>query len=94
MLIPLTAEPSPGVFGKGFTWLVTRQDARYPTAIVGMVQIFPCVGARSPEMNQALGEAMMGGGWDRVQSLRRDPHDREPSCWLHSDGFCLSQHEA
>ena len=28
---------------------------------------------------------------DGVRSLRRDPHAREPGCWIHAGGFCLSR---
>ncbi len=28
-----------------------------------------------------------------MRSLRRDPHEKDESCWLHRDGWCLSKHE-
>jgi protein-L-isoaspartate(D-aspartate) O-methyltransferase len=90
MLLPLTAEPVPGSFGKGFTWLITRTGSGYDASTVGMVQIFPCAGARHPDLNAALAKALMGGGWDRVRTLRRDPHERGAGCWFHAEGFCLS----
>ena len=42
------------------------------------------------------GFAARSAGWvgqQAVRSLRRDPHDKDETCWLHRDGWCLSKHE-
>ena len=44
------------------------------------------------ELEAALNEALADpAGQQAVRSLRRDPHDRDESCWLHRDGWCLSK---
>jgi protein-L-isoaspartate(D-aspartate) O-methyltransferase len=34
-----------------------------------------------------------GAGQQAVRSLRRDLHDRDETCWLHGNGWCLSKQE-
>ena len=50
---------------------------------------YPCLGARADEDVAALGEALRRPP-SMVASLRLDPHERDESCWLHKEGWCLS----
>ena len=44
------------------------------------------------EDQAALAEALNdGAGQQAVRSLRRDLHDRDETCWLHGNGWCLSK---
>ena len=36
-------------------------------------------------------EALVGGGAEKVRSLRMDEHKRNRNCWLHDRGYCLSR---
>lgn len=85
MLLPLT-----GPYGSGSVLKVVHRDKGYAASFVSSITIFPCVGARDEDTASLLRDAFMGGGWAAVRSLRRDLHQREPTCWFHSDNLCLS----
>ena len=91
LLVPLTAAfpGMPANISKGLVLNVSRNGDEY-TARLGMpLAIYTMVGARSDEMQQRLGKAMMTGTFNRVTRLRRDPHEPEASCWMHGPA-CLS----
>jgi protein-L-isoaspartate(D-aspartate) O-methyltransferase len=90
LLLPLTFEPAPGVAGKGCVILVTRNGDAFGAHVVSMVQVYSCVGGRDPQLNAALMQTFSRGGWEKVRSLRRDPHDAGDRCWFHAPSFCLS----
>ena len=85
MLLPLT-----GPYGNGAVLKVVRGDNGYAASFVSTISIFPCVGARDEETAGLLRDAFAGGGGTAVRSLRRDFHERESTCWFHSDTLCLS----
>jgi protein-L-isoaspartate(D-aspartate) O-methyltransferase len=90
LLLPLTFEPAPGVAGKGCVFLITRNGDAFSARAVSMVQVYSCVGGRDPQLNAALMQTFSRGGWEKVRSLRRDPHDQTDRCWFHSSSFCFS----
>jgi len=89
LLLPLTFEPVPGAPGKGAVLRVIRRDDGFDARFVSMVAIYPCAGARDPEQGLALGLALRAGGWEKVRSLSRAPHEKDAGCWLHGKGWCL-----
>jgi protein-L-isoaspartate(D-aspartate) O-methyltransferase len=58
-----------------------------------MVWIFPCAGARDAPAQTALDDAFAKRGYPAIKSLRRDSHVADDSCWLHGEGYCLSNAE-
>jgi len=70
---------------------VKREQAGLVAFFIVRVGIFPCQGARDPDLNERLREAFKRGDWKSVQSLRRDIHDPTDTCCLHSESFCLSR---
>jgi len=91
LLVPLTVSLDPSSpMGQGFTLLVEHRGAGYAARFVGPVGIFPCLGARDERSEARLRDVLMKGGWRRVQSLRRDPHDVVDSCLAHGVDSCLS----
>lgn len=91
MLLPLTVDGGAG-FGGGGVLFIERRNGALAARFISRVGIFPCLGARDPELNRRLGEAF-GRGMQAalaVQSLRTDPHTDEERCWLHAEDFCLS----
>lgn len=90
LLVPLTIVQDQNVHGVGFTLRVERKDNGYAARFTSSVMIFPCIGSRDEEANRLLREAMMKGTWGLVQSLRREAHEPNDTCWLHGDDFCLS----
>ncbi len=92
LLLPMTA----GNFSArgGFMLRLERRGGGFAARSAGWVGFYPCAGARSPEGEAALEAALADpAGQQAVRSLRRDPHDKDGSCWLHRDGWCLSKHE-
>ena len=90
ILVPLTVETQ--LHGIGAMLLLTREPAGMAARFVAMVGIFPCLGARDPERNDALRAAYARGLPElaAVRSLRSDAHQASASCWLHVPGSCLS----
>ena len=91
LLLPLTGEQ-----GWGQMLLVTRQgdgDA-FAARFVGYVGIYHFAGVRDEATAKRLDAAFGRRDFATVQSLRRDAHAEEASCWLHGEGWCLSRKEA
>lgn len=88
LLLPLTANGRRG----GLMLRLDRQGEALAARSAGWVGFYPCAGARDDEdaaaLEQALGDA---AGQQAVRSLRRDHHEKDDSCWLHRDGWCLSK---
>ncbi|HTU55923.1 MAG TPA: methyltransferase domain-containing protein [Acetobacteraceae bacterium] len=87
MLLPLTTERDDGIVLR-----IERlgKSAAYAAEVISGVHIYPCAGARERDAERALVRAFAGGGQRFIRSLRRDRHEREGTCWLHGDQFCLS----
>jgi len=85
MIIPLTTEN-----GRGGVLRVKRELRGYAARFILTTQVFHCAGGRDPELNRRLHDGFTRGTWRLVQSLRREPHDPDNTCWLHGEGFCLS----
>jgi protein-L-isoaspartate(D-aspartate) O-methyltransferase len=90
LILPLTIAQGGITHGMGFMLKIKREPNGYSARFLSSVMIFPCIGNRNDESNQRLREALMKGTWASVQSLRRDTHDADETCWLHADDFCLS----
>jgi protein-L-isoaspartate(D-aspartate) O-methyltransferase len=92
MIVPLTATMDPQPIGKGPMLLVTRSTDpdRFAAKPAGFVAIYSAVGIRDQAMNTAIGQALAKMPFAPVKSLRRDPHERTGSCWIHDAGVCIS----
>ena len=96
MIVPLTTTRSiAGIggdqIGLGHVLRIERQLDAYLARFISPVGIFHCVGARSERGEQILRAAYEHGDVGAVQSLRRDSHDEQSTCWLHGSSFCLSR---
>jgi protein-L-isoaspartate(D-aspartate) O-methyltransferase len=94
MILPLTASmPAMGSIGKGFVFLIQHDGDHFAARLSGFVAIYSAIGVRDDAMNTLVGKAMTAGPQKAqgVARLRRDPHDRDASCWLHGPAFCLSE---
>lgn len=90
LIVPLTVARDETSSGGGFMLKVKREEQGYLARFISPVAIYSCAGARDETLNQRLREAMGRGTWGAVQSLRREPHEANDSCWLHGEDFCLS----
>lgn len=86
MLIMLTARDQWGLVLK-----IQRKPAGFAAQFLGRCGFIPCVSARSPEIEAALGEALLTSAGEDVRSLRLDAHRRDANCWLHTHRYCLSR---
>lgn len=77
--------------GTGIVLRISRGRDGYDARVLGSVVIFPCIGGIDRAADRNLADALGRlAAADGVRSLRRDRHQREPACWLHGDGYCLS----
>lgn len=90
LIVPLTIAQDENVHGVGLMLKIKREQNGYTARFISSVMIFPCIGSRNDESNQRLREAMMKGTWGSVQTLRREAHESDDTCWLHGADFCLS----
>ncbi len=79
----------------GFVLRAERLGDQFRGRFISPVGIFPCIGGHDERADAVLDEAMQRDGerWREVNSLRRDAHARDTSCWVHGDGYCLSTRE-
>ncbi len=77
--------------GNGIVVRITRNASGYAACVVSLTQIFACAGARDDEAATRLARTLENGLWHEIQSLRRDEHEHDESCWLHGAGWCLSR---
>lgn len=93
MMAPITATmPAMKTISKGPMMLFTRggDGNRLEARVTGFVAIYTALGVRDDAIDSQLGQAMGRAPFAAVRWLRRDPHEREVSCWLHTPGFCLA----
>ncbi len=89
LMLPLTAVDSLD-HTRGGMLKITRRQRGYAARFISKVGIFPCTGARDPRLNEPLANALRGDSLRNVKSLRRDRHQADEACWLHTENFCLS----
>lgn len=90
LILPLTVSNETDVTQSGEVLKIKRQENGWSAGFLCSTSIFPCSGARDPDLNDKLRAAFKRGDLNRIQSLRRDIHEPSDTCWLHSDQFCLS----
>jgi len=86
LLLPLTIDAR-----RGSVLLLKRLAAGYQARTLSGIEIFPCEGARDVEADARLRVALWKRAMSCVNSLRREEHEVDESCWLHAEGFCLSR---
>ena len=90
MLLPLTFDVGGGI-GKGVMLLVKREGERFRARLLTLVMIYSSTSGRDAETNAALAKQIGSPKVFSVESLRRDAHEAEETCWLHGKDFCFSQ---
>lgn len=83
--VPLTASGRQNI-----VFQITRRKSGYEAHALRRMETFPCdEGTLRSKINQQL--AFWNPVTSGVNSLRRDEHEADDTCWLHSDDFCLSK---
>jgi protein-L-isoaspartate(D-aspartate) O-methyltransferase len=94
LLVPLTVEfpGMPGGIGKGVMLLVTRRQNEWSARILSTmaVAIYSLKDLRDESIAGRFGQAMTTGAVLKIRRVRRDAHEPEPSCVVHSSTGCLS----
>jgi protein-L-isoaspartate(D-aspartate) O-methyltransferase len=89
LLLPLTTD----LWGGGYL-RIERYAEGYAARFVTRVAIFSATSGRDVEAQRRLEAAFRRTRYDGarklVNSLRRDVHEADESCWLHAPDFCLS----
>jgi protein-L-isoaspartate(D-aspartate) O-methyltransferase len=75
----------------GRVLFVRREPAGFAARFGTGLAIMALHGARDPDEQRVLDAAYREGGFAEVRSLRREPHEREPACWVHVADMCLSR---
>jgi len=87
LLFPLTSTR-----GAGTMAYLTRKSAdHFAARLCGSVFFVDFAGARDAEASTELAHALKRDKGVCVRSLRRDPHEKDESCWLHGNGWCFSR---
>ena len=95
LLAPITvASPDlPAGTGSGQMLLVHRLENKYKAAFVSPVGIYSSPSGRDPDCASVLARLFYGALKAKstdIQSVRMDAHVVDESCWLHTEGACLS----
>ena len=86
LLFPLTPDAGSGAMAH-----LTRRSVDWFSARIEFGALFiPFSGARDREVGKELARALGRDRGEGVRSLRCDVHEKEESCWLHGEGWCLS----
>lgn len=90
LVLPLTVGAGM-VPGAGVMVKVTANASDFWGAeTVSFVAIFSCTSARDPELESMLEEALKSRALLKIKSLRRDRHEKEKTCIVHSAEACFS----
>lgn len=74
----------------GVMVLVRRENSKFSARAISSVGIFPCIGAIERDADRNVAKAIERGGVQGIRSIRRDAHEPAASCWLHTNGVCVS----
>lgn len=89
LIMPLTFTAAINA-GNGLMLKIKRVANGYQASFISQVGIYSFVGMRDEEINKDIMEAFKHGTSNNVQSIRRDEHAKEDSCWLHTKYYCIS----
>jgi protein-L-isoaspartate(D-aspartate) O-methyltransferase len=91
MVLPLTAAmPQSPELGRGAMMKIGRSGEKFSVSLVSYAAILSCTSLRDPELNVALGKGLSTGALQKVQTLRRDLHEKVDTCIVHGAAMCLS----
>ena len=86
LLFPMAPAKGPGAMAL----LTRRSDDNFAAELHFGTYFIPFSGACDPAIAGPLAEALARDQGKAVKSLRLDPHEKDKTCWLHSDTWCFS----
>lgn len=86
MIVPMT-----DMHNHGLTFLLRKveEGRAWPVRMMSFTRHYPCLGTRDGADLAAVSAALPRTP-SKVASLRVDRHERDESCWLHDEDWCLS----
>ena len=98
LILPLTTDKAFGdlnrtpneMVNQGAVLRIEKKGDDYFAKWISAVAIIPCAGARDPESEQALTNALSAGRLNEVTRLYRHDNVAEEDCWLRGQGWCLA----
>jgi protein-L-isoaspartate(D-aspartate) O-methyltransferase len=98
LVFPMVRWPDGAKFGVanagwGVMLRIQRRQSDYGARFLGPAGFYPCFGAIDADADRLLGDVLASNGLTDLHSLRREPHDVDPSCLLHGVGYCFSRVE-
>jgi len=91
LTVPLPGRSSRSNLSKGIVFLIERAEQAYFARMIGGVIIFTAAGNPPAAAQKQLIESLQRGNPHEVQSLRRDAHAVDTSCWFHAERYCFSR---
>ena len=92
LVLPITLATSE-TLGAGLMTRIVRRSDRFSAQGVTPVGIYSCKSVRDPELEPLVRSALMNQSLLKVQSLRLEPHEPEPTCLVHGKDVCFSSAE-
>jgi protein-L-isoaspartate(D-aspartate) O-methyltransferase len=89
LVFPMTVTKGPG----GMLLVTRRTSDEFHARMLCPTAFYEFSGARDPEVNERLRQAIAGSRGGEVKSIRSDRHEEEETCWLHGEGWCLSRRD-
>ena len=89
LVLPITLATSE-TLGAGLMMRIVRRSDRFSAHGVTPVGIYSCKSVRDPELEPLVRSALMNQSLLKVQSLRLEPHEPEPTCLVHGKDVCFS----
>lgn len=86
MIMPMTDANDYGLL---FLFHKIEEGRPWAARMLSFTRYYPCLGTREAGDLSSLSLALTMPP-TKIASLRLDGHDKEPTCWLHGDGWCLS----
>lgn len=93
LVLPLTASRTNGAadtIAWGAVFVIEREGDDYLAQRKGDTKIYPCIGVRDADSEEALTRAFEKGGLEKVTRLYRNQEIAEERCWLKGDGWALA----
>ncbi len=92
ILLPITFTMG-GATGTGVMVKITREGEAFGARVISIVGIYSCTSVRDPDLEPVLQKALASRQLMKLKSVRREPHDQNDSCIVHSRDVCLSSEE-
>jgi protein-L-isoaspartate(D-aspartate) O-methyltransferase len=90
LLFPLTSTRGPGTMAH----LIRVNADWFHAELVSTAFFVDFIGARDAAISNELARALKRDQGASVRSLRCDTHDKDQTCWLHGEGWCVSRRPA